>query len=310
MIVIRNLNLIKNPLPNLAITIGNFDGAHLGHLKIINQLKNIAQENSLKSAIITFEPHPLSFFQPQNNKNYRITSLSQKLKIFQDLNIDFVIVLKFNKNLSQISAQNFIEKILIEKLNSSAFIVGYDFTFGKNREGDYSFLKNYIDEKRLKFKLEQVSKVEINNKICSSSLIRNLIKDAKIKQANQLLIKNFTISGIVNEGKKLGRTIGFKTANLLTKPHIINPKFGVYKSKTFIHHLNKNFNSITNFGIKPSVKNDLLANFETHIFDFDDNLYGKKISIELIDFIREEKKFSNLDELKKQIKNDINLRNF
>lgn len=303
MIVIRNLDLITSPLPKLAITIGNFDGVHVGHLKIINQLKNIAQENSCKSAIITFEPHPINFFKPQNSKNYRIASLAQKLKTFKELNIDYVIVLKFNEELSQVSAQDFITKILLDKLNALALIVGYDFTFGKNREGDFSFLQKY--SKNLNFKLEQISKVEINQEICSSSLVRKLIKNSQITEANKLLTKNFTISGIVNEGKKLGRTIGFRTANLLTKPHIIKPKFGVYKSKTYIPDLNKSFNSITNFGIKPSVKNDLLENFETHILDFNDDLYGKKISIELLDFIREEKKFSNLEELKAQIKQDI-----
>lgn len=301
--IIRNLSQIKTKLPELALTIGNFDGVHLGHLEIINQVKKIAKEEKLKSATLTFEPHPINFFKPEKTKNFRITSLAQKLAIFKDQKIDYVIVLPFNKSFSEVSATNFVKDILAEKLNTKHLVIGYDFTFGKNREGNFKFLEK--ESEQYNFKLKEISPVKTNDRTSSSSAIRELISDGNIKEANHLLDKNFKISGLVNEGRKLASQLGFPTLNLKTKPHIIMPKFGVYESKTFIPHLNQTFNSITNFGVKPTVTNDLEAIFETHIPNFSQNIYSKKVIIEFIDFIRDEQKFNSLEELKNQIKQDL-----
>jgi riboflavin kinase/FMN adenylyltransferase len=301
--IIRGLNHIANNLPPLALTIGNFDGVHLGHLKIIDEVKKIAKEKKLSSAILTFEPHPISFLRPEKACDFRITSLAQKLKIFSEADINYVITLPFNKNLSEILAQDFVQKILVEALNIKHLTIGYDFTFGKNREGNFKLLEEF------NFDLTEILPVKNHEQTCSSSVIRKLLNEGKIAEANKILGRNFTISGLVNEGKKLASQLGFPTANLITKPQLIKPKSGVYKTKTFIPFLKKEFLSITNFGLKPTpyalrlTPNACL--FETHIPNFSENIYGKKIIVEFIDFIREEKKFASMKELREQIAEDI-----
>ena len=298
--IIRNLNQSNKIKDPLAITIGNFDGIHLGHNAIVKQVKKIAKEKNLASAILTFEPHPISFLQPQRAQDFRITSLAQKLKIFLEEKIDYLIILPFNKNLSEILAQDFIKKILLEALKIKHLTIGYDFTFGKNREGNFKMLEEFgLD-------LNEISPVKNNNSTCSSTIIRKLISEGNITSANKILGRKFIISGIVNEGRKLASQLGFPTANLKTKPHLIKPKFGVYQTETFIPHLQQTFSSITNFGIKPTLEENISsAIFETYIPNFSQNLYGKKIYVNFLEFIREEKKFANLEEIKKQINVDL-----
>ncbi len=312
--IIRNLNKIKNALPQLAIpqlalAIGNFDGVHLGHMSIINEIKKIAKEKNISSAILTFEPHPVAFFQPDKARDFRITNLAQKLKIFKEQQIDYIIILPFNQNLANIEAYDFIQKILVKSLNVKSLVIGYDFIFGKNREGNFSLLEK--ESKKFdfarRFDLMEISALKKSQEICSSSFIRKLLKDGKVVESNQFLGRNFTITGIVNEGRKLARQLGFPTANLIAKPHIIKPKFGVYKTLTFIPHLNQKFPSITNFGIKPTVHEEKIPLYETHIPNFNQDLYGKKIEVEFIDFVREEKKFASLEELKRQILDDLEI---
>lgn len=298
--IIRSLNKIAKTHPSLALTIGNFDGIHLGHLEIIDKVKKIANEKNIFSAVLTFEPHPASFFKIKNNLNFRLTSLAQKLRIFKELEIDYAIILPFNQTLANISANDFTQKILIKKLKVCELIIGYDFAFGKNRQGNFKMLENYD------FNLHEISPKKINDKTCSSTLIRNLLTDGNIALANQILGRNFSVQGLVIKGKKLARQMNFPTANLKSKPHLIQPKFGVYKSKIFIPHLNKVFNGISNFGFKPTFNDiGLEPILETHIFNFNQDLYGKKIIVELTDFIRPEKKFSSLSNLKEQIETDI-----
>ena len=301
--IIRFLNKIPHTLPPLALTIGNFDGVHLGHRQILNEVKKIAKEKNLASAILTFEPHPIAFLRPERPKDFRITGLAQKLRIFQNAGIDYLIILPFNQKLSEITAQNFIKEVLVEGLNTKHLIIGYDFIFGKNREGNFQLLE--AESQNFNFALSEISAVKNLDQTCSSSAIRKLIAAGKIAEANQSLGKNFAVAGIVNEGRKLASQLGFPTANLAVKPQIIKPKFGVYKTTTFIPHLGKKFPSITNFGVKPTIAGNLSPLFETHILNFSQNIYSKKIVVEFLDFIREEKKFASLDELKKQIEVDV-----
>ncbi len=302
MLTIRKPQQIKASSP-LALTIGNFDGVHLGHSKIVDEVKNFAKEKNLLSAILTFEPHPIAFFKSDRAKDFRITSLSQKLKIFREKKIDRVIILPFNQKIASIKAEDFIEQILVKALNIKHLSVGYDFIFGQNREGNFQLLEQAA--KKFGFELNQISALKEANQICSSSLIRKFISEGKIIEANRFLGRNFTIYGNVNEGRKLAHQLGFPTANLLVKPHIIKPKFGVYKTLTFIPSLDKKFPSISNFGVKPTICGDSIPLLETHILNFDQNIYGKKIEVELLDFVREEKKFESLEDLKVQIKKDL-----
>ncbi len=286
-------------MPPISLTIGNFDGVHLGHSQIVEQVKKIAKEKNLASAILTFEPHPILFLKPDRPRDFNIQSLSQKLKIFAEEKIDYVIILPFNQKLAEISAPNFVQKILLEALNVKHLSIGYDFTFGKNREGNFKMLEEF------NLDLSEISPVKNSDHTCSSSIVRRLVSEAKISEANKILGRNFAIVGLVNEGKKLASQLGFPTANLAAKPHIIKPKFGVYKTETFIPHLGKRFASITNFGVKPTVLETNAPLFETHILNFSQKIYGKKICVEFLDFIREEKKFSSLEELKQQILRDV-----
>lgn len=312
MILIRNLNQINNQLPKLSLTIGNFDGVHLAHQKIIEKTQEIAQKNNLSSALLTFEPHPISFLNKNKNdfnQDFRITNLANKIKILKKYSLDYIIILHFNNKLSSIEANNFIEEILINKFNVKSLIIGYDFTFGKGREGNFKTLENY------NFDLHEINPIKIfdknhNEVTISSSLARQYLKSGEIKSLNQILGHNFTIDGIVVEGKKIAGELGYKTANINHKINLIKPKFGVYKTRTFIEDENKFYDSITNFGIKPTFDNSSLKPlFETHILNFSKNLYHKKIRVEFLDFIRDEKKFSSIEELKKQIKIDINIKN-
>ena len=299
--IIRNLNQSKSQ--PLALTIGNFDGLHLGHLAIINHVKKIAKEKNLASAILTFQPHPISFLKPEKSRDFLIAQLAQKLKFFRDAGIDYAIILPFNKNLCEISARDFVAEILVKTLNVKHLTIGYDFTFGKNREGNFKNLE--ADAKNFGFTLEEISPIKNHDQTCSSTAIRRLISEGKIIQANEILGRKFAISGLVNEGKKLASQLGFPTANLVAKTCIVKPKFGVYKTETFIPFLGKKFPSITNFGIKPTIGGVEAPLFETHILNFNQNIYGKKIVVEFVDFIREEKKFASLDALKEQINDDL-----
>jgi len=302
--VIINLENINKELQNSCLTIGNFDGVHLGHQKILKLNKEIAQDNNQKSALLTFEPHPRHFFNPKLDKNVRIYSLSQKLEILKEENlVDVVFLIHFNQDLANLTANKFIEKILFNKLKISNLTIGYDFNFGKDRQGNGQLLK----ESSLKYgyNFHQIDvKKDQNNQIYSSTLIRNLIKSGKVQKAYKILGRNYEIKGIVVNGNKMGREIGFKTVNILPKFHIIKPKFGVYKSVTNID--GKKYNSITNFGIKPTL-NGKKEVFETHIFNFNQDIYYKNIKVELLEFIREERKFNNIEELKEQIKKDCDL---
>jgi len=304
MILIRNLNQISQQIPAIALTIGNFDGVHLAHQKIIAKTHEIAKKNRLKTALLTFEPHPIIFLNKNNpnfSKNFRIYSLANKIRILQNYNLDYLLILNFNNYLSQLSHNNFVEDILIDKFNTKSLIVGYDFTFGKNRQGNFKTLENYD------FDLHEISPIKFDNDLTiSSSQARNFIKNGEIKKLNLILGKNYQIEGMVVKGNQIGHKIGFATANLLTKPHLILPKFGVYKTKIFIPKMQKTFSGITNFGIKPTInQNNSQPIFETHIFDFNQDIYGQKIVVIFEDFIRDEMKFINLEHLKQQIQLDI-----
>lgn len=298
--IIHHLNSDKLPLQiPLALTIGNFDGVHLGHKKIISELK----AQNLSTGILTFEPHPSEFFSDKKLEKFRLTSLAQKLKIFSDLGVDYVFVLPFNQQLAEVSAEDFVQKILVEKLHVKHLVVGYDFTFGKNREGNFEFLRKI--SQACGFNVSQVEALTENSEIISSSAIRKLISDEKVAAANKILGQNFSVCGFVTTGRKLASQLGFPTMNLAAKPQIIQPKFGVYRSAIFIPHLCRTFSSITNFGVKPTIDGNSEPIYETHIPRFYADCYGAKIHVELLDFVREEKKFNSLEELCRQINQDI-----
>lgn len=303
--IIRGSNLNNAKLPPLALTIGNFDGIHLGHKEIISEVKRIAKNENLQSALLTFEPHPDSFFNQNLKNDFRLQNLGQKLKTLQNEEINYAIILNFNQSLANLSAQDFIEKYLVNSMNVKHLIIGYDFSFGKNRQGNVALLEE--NAKKFGYKITKIAAKKSNEEIVSSSKIRNFIKSGNIRKANELLGQNFSVNGDVTFGKKIARQIGFMTANIRAKSGIIQPKFGVYKALVRIKNSSQKLPAILNFGIKPTLFDEKEPIFEVHIFNFNDEIYGQKIEIELTDFIREEKKFASIEELKQQIIQDCNL---
>jgi riboflavin kinase / FMN adenylyltransferase len=297
--IYRNYQTIPNNVPEVAIALGNFDGLHLGHRAIIKKTLEKAKSNNLKSALVSFYPHPLKILK--NKQNINILTLADKIKLIEDLGIDILYIFAFNKKFSEISAKYFLENILVKKIKAKEIIIGHDFIFGKNRTGNSKFLEEGSNS--LGYKFSQLSALKLPGKdvIYSSSEIRNQLSEGKIKEANKLLGRNYNISGRVVSGKKIGTKIGFKTANIdLSDLHKL--KFGVYLTKVIFNK--KEYFSISNYGIRPTIDDSKKILLENHIFNLDKDLYDKKISVEFIDFLREEKKFNDLEELKEQINQD------
>lgn len=285
-------------------TFGNFDGVHIGHQKIIQHTCEIAKQKKYKSVLITFSPHPRQFFNKDTSyqhDNFLIYTNKKKLSILSNFDIDFIVSINFNIKFSQIKAEEFIRKLTLEILKTKVFVSGNNTKFGANKHGNVNFLEEL--QKKYNYYFKNVNQTLYEQQQCSSSNIRNLISSAQIKNANAMLGRIYEISGIVIEGDKRGRKIGFPTANILIST--IQPKFGVYSSYTIVE--GKEYNSITNIGVRPTISNKNRLIIETHIFDFSEDIYGIEITIGLKSFLREEKKFSSINELQIQINNDIYL---
>ena len=295
--IYNNANLKKKHCKGV-LAIGNFDGIHLGHQKVINDAKKKAIKNKIPFGIMTFEPVPVMFFN-KFLKSHRINSLDQKISQFKKFNLDFLIIIKFDKNFSKLTAKKFIEKIIFSKTKCKYLYVSKNFKFGFKRKGSIKTLKKF--EKSFNYKSLITKPYERKNKIISSTLIRKRIREGKIIQVNKLLNRNWTVEGKVIKGQQRGRKIGFPTCNLKLGNYVI-PKLGVYAVKVKNNDFNKD--GIANIGYRPTFNGQSLL-LETNIFGINKNLYNKVLSVCFKKFIRPEKKFKNLENLKKQIKTDI-----
>ena len=296
--IYKNFNIGKR-FQNSAIAIGNFDGFHLGHQRVIKIGKQIAKRNNLKFGLMVFQPLPVMFFN-KSLKNYRIDSLRQKIDSSKKHGIDFLIVKRFDKKFSNIRAEDFIEKIIYKKLKTKLIFISRNFRFGKNRTGNINLLKN--KEKFFQYKINTINPLNKKGSAISSTLIRRNIAKGKIHYTNKLLGRFWTVEGVVKRGEKRGRKIGFPTCNLDLENYIV-PKLGVYSAKIIVDKRIKK-KGIVNIGYRPTFgKNKLLL--EAHIFGLKKNLYDKRIKVMLIKFIRKEKRFKSIVQLKKQIKKDI-----
>tara|TARA_A100001011_G_scaffold398033_1_gene500997 strand:+ start:4015 stop:4935 length:921 start_codon:yes stop_codon:yes gene_type:complete len=291
---------IKKKHKNSVIAIGNFDGIHLGHQKVILQAKKKAKKNNLPFGVVTFEPMPVMYFNP-NIKNHRINSFEQKREQLKKLKLDFLIIINFNERFSNVSAEQFVKKFLHEKINSKFIFVSNNFKFGKNRKGNIKTLNRF--KKTLDFKTIVTSPLKRSNNIISSTLIRKNISLGQIDDANKLLNRIWSVEGKVIKGEKRGRKIGFPTCNVKLNDYIV-PKLGVYA--VIININNHQKKGIANIGYRPTFNGQNLL-LEVNIFGINRNLYNKIIKINFIRFIRPERKFKNLEKLKKQIKLDISL---
>ena len=297
----KSIHKIKHKLKNPVVTVGTFDGVHLGHQKIMQTLVQRAKAIDGISVVITYHPHPLEIL---NNKHfpYLLTEKIKKEEFLKKMGIDYVLWLDFDKKLANLSPEDFIKQYFVGKLAAKEIIIGYDWHFGKNREGDYHLLKKF--EKIYGYKTDIVKEVRRGKKIVSSTKIREYIRDGKLELAQKMLGRYYSILGKVVPGDRIGRQLGFPTINLEPlEPRKLLPQCGVYLTKT---KLKQNMMwGLTNIGLRPTIKKNNRKKFiETYIFDFDKEVYSQEIELFFIRRIRDEKEFASKEELINQIKVD------
>ena len=297
--IYKNFN-IKSSDKGSIILIGNFDGLHLGHQKLFKLAENFKKKYSLKVGVLTFEPMPKMFFN-NNLKNFRISNQKQKIDLLRKFKVDFVITKKFDKIFSKTKSTNFIKKVLNNKLNARFIFVSNNFRFGNKREGNVKQLIDYEGE--CNFKIIKPKPLIKNKKVISSSLIRKLIQSGNLNKANRNLGRSWSIYGEVSKGRQLGKKIGFPTANIDIKDYVI-AKPGVYAVKVQKNNSKKLIKGIANLGYRPTFNQKKIL-LEVHLVNFSENLYNKFLTVNFFKFIRSEKKFKNIEQLKKQIKIDL-----
>ncbi len=281
------------------ITIGTFDGVHIGHKKILERIIHSAQELSCESTVLTFFPHPRMVLQDDSSVKL-LNTINEKTALLEKTGIDNLIIHPFDKEFSRLTAEEFVTTILVNQLNIQKIIIGHDHRFGRNRTADINDLIEY--GKEYGFEVEQISVLEINEIAVSSTKIRNAILEGNIALANKYLGYNYFFSGEVVKGKQLGRTIGFPTANIhIKEDYKLIPKNGVYIVKSAFE--NEIVYGMMNIGNRPTVNGEDQT-IEVNFFNFDRDIYAKLITVEILEFIREEHKFESLDALKNQIQKD------
>lgn len=287
---------------NPVVTIGTFDGVHLGHRKVIRRLQELARKVNGETVIFTFYPHPRLVLSDENNGLRLINTLEEKKILLEAAGIDHLVVYPFTREFSQLTYIEFVEQILVKQLGMKYLVVGYDHRFGHNREGKYEDLKRFAEQ--LNFKIERQEVLNMDAINVSSTKIRKAIADGDIKMANKYLGYRFFIKGDVVDGRKLGHKIGFPTANIdPQESYKLIPKDGVYAVKVDVN--DKIYLGMLNIGVRPTVNNQLdNRSIEVHILDFDEDIYYKNITIHFYERIRNEQFFSSIDELKVQLAKD------
>ncbi len=288
-------------LKDTIVTIGTFDGVHLGHQKILKKLVELKNKNGGETLLFTFDPHPRKVLFPEQRDLKLITTTQEKCELLKQFGIDNILVFPFTIEFSKMSAEDYISNIISETLKTKTLVIGYDHRFGSNREGNIETLKQVSGN--YNFDLIEIPAQEINQLNISSTRIRKAIEEGEIEVANSFLGYSFFMSGKVIKGKQLGRTIGYPTANIeLLDLDKIKPKTGVYAVNIIIDQIN--FRGMLNVGYNPTTDSDRIQKIEVNIFDFNKDIYGKIIKIEFIKHLRNEVKFANLDELKEQLAKD------
>ncbi len=292
---IDNYNLSKK---QICITIGVFDGLHIGHRKLIKTTVEYAQKNQIKSVVLTFSNHPLNSLAPAYCPQSLLTN-KKKVTLLKELGIDYLIMMPFDKQLSNYSPEKFIKAFLLKYFKIDCIVAGYDFKFGKDATGDIHLLQQLGD--KYDFEIKVIKPVYLCGRIVSSTEIRELLLNGKILLANRMLARKYSIVGKVVKGDNRGKILGFPTANIKLIGNSLLPKNGVYLTK--INFNGKDFFGMLNIGIKPTFDNQSLS-VEIHIFDFDDHIYGKQLEISFLRRLRNEKKFGSSEQLKEQLIKD------
>ncbi|MEZ9196462.1 bifunctional riboflavin kinase/FAD synthetase [Shewanella sp. 10N.286.54.B9] len=296
--LIRGIHNILPQHHGCVLTIGNFDGVHRGHAEVINRLVDKAKHLDLPAVVMTFEPQPQEFFRG-DNAPARLSLLRDKVMLLDELSIDRMLCINFNKKFADYTAEDFVEQLLVKALGVKYLVVGDDFCFGKQRQGNFDMLRKAGE--KFGFAVVSTQSFVLGDTRVSSTEVRRLLAEGNMEQARRLLGHPFILSGKVAHGQKIGRTIGFPTANIALKRKV-TPVRGVFAVKLYWDNSDI-YEGVANVGFRPTV-NGQVCQLEVHLFDFDGDLYGKTVEVELVAKIRDEQPFGSLDALKKQIKND------
>ena len=295
-------SLYRNPaevpkISPLVITQGTFDGVHLGHQKVLKHVVDLAREQHTQSLLITYHPHPRLVVEPNNRELRMLSSIEEKAEAVFALGIDYVLILPFTQEFSQLSPEAFVANILVKQLNVHTIVVGYDHHFGIHRSGDFNTLIRL--SKQFNFAVHEIPASTIDEIAVSSTRIRKALSNSSLYDANQLIGRPYQLTGTVIHGKQLGRTIGFPTANIhINDPYKLIPSFGVYAGICLVE--NKRFKMVCNIGVRPTVDGENIS-IEAHLFDFDKNIYGEHLTLFMVQYLRNEKKFDSIEALKSQI---------
>jgi len=295
---VKNIESYK-PTEAAVVTIGTFDGVHIGHKKIINRLVNTGKQAHLKSVILTFFPHPRMVLQKDSNIKL-INTIDERRVILDALGLDYLLIKKFTHDFSRLSAEDFVKQILVEKLNAKKVIIGYDHRFGRNRNADINNLKTYGET--FGFEVEEISAQDIDEVAVSSTKIRKALDEGEIEKANAFLGYHFMLTGKVKKGRGLGKELGFPTANIeIEENYKIIPKQGSYIVSSIIN--GAKIYGMMNIGMNPTV-NGSKQTIEVHFFNFENDIYESVLKIDLLHRIREEEKFESVEALKNQLAKD------
>ncbi|MCH2213824.1 MAG: bifunctional riboflavin kinase/FAD synthetase [Flavobacteriales bacterium] len=289
------------PKSGTIITVGTFDGVHIGHKTILSRIIDLAREQSAESALLTFWPHPRLVLFPDDNELKLLSTLEERIQLLDNAGLDHLIIHPFTKDFSRITALEYVRDILVRDLNVSKLVIGYDHHFGRNREGNLNQLKGMAPD--YGFELEEISAQDIDDVNVSSTKIRNALIEGDLKRANEFLGYYYSVSGIVVKGERVGRTIGFPTANVEPlETYKLIPGNGVYS--VVVRLESGTYQGMANLGMRPTVNESRDPILEVNLFNFKDDLYGKEITVTFVDRIRDEIKFDSLDQLKAQLEND------
>lgn len=288
------------PIQNAVVTLGTFDGVHLGHQKILARIREIADDRKGETVLITFWPHPRLVLYPGEHKIKLLTSFEEKAALLRKFGIDHLITIPFTKEFSQLSSEEFIQKVLVEKIQTKVLVIGYDHRFGKDREGGFDHLM--ANKERYGFELEEIPREDVDDISISSTKIRNALAEGRVDIARTCLGRDFELNGVIIKGQQLGRSIGFPTANIkILHDYKMIPGDGAYAVS--VHLEDKMYQGMLNIGNRPTV-NGLEKTVEVNVFDFSGDLYDKRLTIGFKTFLRAERKFNNLEELRAQLEKD------
>lgn len=298
-------NLLEIPqvagdFPEIGVTIGNFDGVHIGHRQLLRKIKKECASKNLAFVVVTFVPHPQKILQPEKER-FLITSYDQRRELLKDLGVDYLVELKFTRDFSTLTPEEFLRKYLFCYPKLKDFYLGYDFAFGANKQGGHDLVNSICMP--LGIEVEIQPKFEFGDEVVSSTLIRSHLLNGMVKEVHPILERPFNLEGVVVKGEGRGKKIGYPTANIQVSPDLIVPQKGVYVTKTTSKGMT--YQSVTNIGHNPTFKDTEVIHIETNLFDFDIDIYGENLEISFLQKIRNEKKFPTVNDLIAQIRADV-----